>query len=82
VLPNNGIVKTFEDEAPQLDEYRFIRQSDPMLSPAATTVEGVFVAGTAAGPMDIPDSILSAGCAASEVEAYLEKYAVPVTMNA
>jgi len=42
-----------------------------LTSPARTSIEGVFVAGTAAGPMDIPDSILSAGCAASEVAAYL-----------
>jgi len=36
-----------------------------------TSIEGVFVAGTAAGPMDIPDSILSAGSAASEAAGYV-----------
>jgi heterodisulfide reductase subunit A-like polyferredoxin len=71
IQPNNGIVKAFRNEAPELDEFRFIRQADVLTSPARTTLEGVFVAGTAAGPMDIPDSILSAGCAASEVAAYL-----------
>jgi len=71
VMPENSIVKTFSDEAPEQDEFRFIRQADPLMSPARTSVEGVFVAGTAAAPMDIPDSILSAGCAASEVAAYL-----------
>jgi len=71
VRPENGIVNTFAGEAPELDEFRFIRQADPLMSPARTSVEGVFVAGTAAAPMDIPDSILSAGCAASEVAAYL-----------
>ena len=71
VRPENSILKTFTSEAPALDEFRFIRQADPLMSPARTTVDGVFVAGTAAAPMDIPDSILSAGCAASEVSAYL-----------
>jgi len=71
VRPENSIIKAFNGEAPELDEFRFIRQADPLMSPARTTVEGVFVAGTAAAPMDIPDSILSAGCAASEVAAYL-----------
>ncbi len=71
VRPENGIIKTFNGDAPELDEFRFIRQADPLMSPARTTVDGVFVAGTAAAPMDIPDSILSAGCAASEVAAYL-----------
>jgi len=71
VRPESSILKAFQGEAPELDEFRFIRQADPLMSPARTTLEGVFVAGTAAAPMDIPDSILSAGCAASEVAAYL-----------
>jgi heterodisulfide reductase subunit A-like polyferredoxin len=33
----------------------------------------VYVAGAASGPKDIPDSILSAGAAASEVAGYLSK---------
>jgi len=33
------------------------------------------VAGTASGPMDIPDSILSAGTAATEVVSYLNNQA-------
>jgi heterodisulfide reductase subunit A-like polyferredoxin len=71
VQPNNEITKAFKNAPPELDEFNFIKQVDVLTSPARTTVEGVFVAGTAAGPMDIPDSILSAGCAASEVAAYL-----------
>ena len=71
VQPENKIVRAFGKEAPLLDEFNFIRQSDIQLNPGKTTMNGVFVAGTAAGPMDIPDSILSAGAAASEVAAYL-----------
>ena len=71
VQPNNEIVKAFKNAPLELDEFSFIKQVDVLTSPARTTIEGVFVAGTAAGPMDIPDSILSAGCAASEVAAYL-----------
>jgi heterodisulfide reductase subunit A-like polyferredoxin len=71
VQPNNEIVKAFTNAPLELDEFSFIRQVDVLTSPARTTIEGVFVAGTAAGPMDIPDSILSAGCAASEVASYL-----------
>ncbi|TSA24953.1 MAG: FAD-dependent oxidoreductase [Bacteroidetes bacterium] len=72
IRPENDILRTFRGEVPELDEFRFIRQADLLMSPARTTVDGVFVAGTAAAPMDIPDSILSAGCAASEVAAYLK----------
>ena len=71
VQPNNEIVKAFKGALLEMDEFSFIKQVDVLMSPSKTTIEGVFVAGTAAGPMDIPDSILSAGCAASEVAAYL-----------
>jgi len=73
VQPNNGIAKVFKGSTLELDEFSFIRQVDVLTSPARTTIEGVFVAGTASGPMDIPDSILSAGCAASEAASYLNE---------
>jgi heterodisulfide reductase subunit A-like polyferredoxin len=71
LMPENSVLKSFNGDAPALDEFRFIKQVDLQLNPSRTTIEGVFVAGTSAAPMDIPDSILSAGAAASEVAAYL-----------
>ena len=71
VKPNNEITRAFKGETLDLDEFNFIRQVDVLTSPAKTSIDGVFVAGTAAGPMDIPDSILSAGAAASEVASYI-----------
>jgi heterodisulfide reductase subunit A len=44
----------------------------PVLSPTASERPGVFVTGTAAGPMDIVDSIVLAGAAAAQAAAYLE----------
>ncbi len=44
-------------------------------SPASTHVPGIFVAGTAAGPKDIVDSIAEAGAAAMEVSRYLYQHA-------
>lgn len=41
-------------------------------SPCVTERPGVFVSGTAAGPMDIVDSIVLAGAASAEAAAYLE----------
>lgn len=55
----------------ELDKFNFVKQADELISPALTSIPGVFVAGAASGPKDIPDSILSAGCAASEVASYL-----------
>jgi heterodisulfide reductase subunit A len=48
----------------------FVATPDPT-SPCATNVPGIFVAGTAAGPKDIVDSIAEAGAAAMEAGRYL-----------
>lgn len=69
-LPNTEATKLFEDEL-KVDQYNFVAQTDLMASPAKTSIDGVFVAGTASAPMDIPDSILSAGSASSEAISYL-----------
>ncbi len=74
VLPNNEITKVFTNQKLELDDQRFIKQIDELVSPSLTSIEGVFVAGTAAGPKDIPDSILSAGSAASEAASYINTH--------
>jgi heterodisulfide reductase subunit A-like polyferredoxin len=71
VVPNKGIPNMFKNEKLELDEFNFVKQTDELVSPAMTSIDGVFVAGAACGPKDIPDSILSAGCAATEVAGYL-----------
>lgn len=72
LLPNPEIARIFKEEKLELDEFFYIKQVEEDLSPARTSIEGVFVAGTAAGPKDIPDSILTAGAASAEVAAYIE----------
>ena len=57
----------------EIDEYGYVKQVDRLRNPARTSIDGVFVAGTASGPMDIPDSIASAGAAASESLGYLKR---------
>lgn len=71
VLPNQDASGFFSKEELKLDPYKFIYQADSLISPARTSIDGVFVAGTASGPMDIPDSILSAGSASAEAISYL-----------
>jgi len=68
-LPGN----LFADQILELDDFNYIKQTDELTHPAKTSIEGVFVAGAASGPMDIPDSILSAGAASSETAAYLRR---------
>ena len=71
VVPNKEVPQMFTNQKLELDRFNFVKQTDELISPALTSIEGVFVAGAASGPKDIPDSILSAGCAASEVAGYL-----------
>lgn len=71
VLPNTDAAGIFREEKLEFDHLNFVGQKDPLASPAETNIRGVFVAGTASGPMDIPDSILSAGAASAEAMRYL-----------
>ena len=73
ILPNLDINGIFNDTPVQLDKFNFVKQVDELISPAETSINGVFVAGTASGPKDIPDTILSAGGAASEAASYLRR---------
>jgi len=49
----------------------FIKTVQPKIAPTLTDMEGVFVAGVAAGPKDIVDTIVEAGAAAMETSKYL-----------
>ena len=49
----------------------FVKTVMPKIAPTLTDMEGVFVAGVAAGPKDIVDSIAEAGAAAMETAKYL-----------
>lgn len=71
VVSNPDNASFFTNNSLKLDPFSFICQTDMLASPARTSIEGVFVAGTASGPMDIPDSILSAGAASSEAMSYI-----------
>jgi thioredoxin reductase/ferredoxin len=73
ILPNSEMASLFKKERLELDKYNYIRQTDEMISPSKTSIEGVFVAGSASWPMDIPDSILSAGAASAESASYINR---------
>jgi heterodisulfide reductase subunit A len=55
-------------------EDKFVSIPAPNSIPAATERLGIFVSGTAGGPMDIVDSIVAAGDAAIEAAAYIEAH--------
>ena len=56
-----------------VSEDGFIQCPEPQIYPSITDAAGIFVAGVATGPKDIPDSIIEAGAAAMEASIYLRK---------
>jgi heterodisulfide reductase subunit A-like polyferredoxin len=73
IIPNPEALRLFEDASLEPDSAFFVREPEEYLSPAHTSIEGVFAAGTATGPMDIPDTILHSGAAAAQAAAYVER---------
>ena len=47
----------------ELDNLGFFKEKDPLRSPLATNVEGIYVCGGATGPIDISESVVQASAA-------------------
>ena len=67
MLPNPGLRELADKMGILIDESGFIAESHPKLHPLETLVPGIYVAGTAQGPKDIPDSVAQASGAAAKV---------------
>jgi len=57
-----------------IDSDGFVFVPSPNSTPSETNRPGIFVTGTAGGPMDIVDSIITAGNAAIDAAAYIEAH--------
>jgi heterodisulfide reductase subunit A len=57
----------------EADDDGFFRIREVTTRPANSSRDGIFVAGVATGPKDIPDSIVEAGAAAMEAAMYLDR---------
>ena len=73
MVPNPDALRLFAGDGIEAAETLFVRETDPLVNPSRTSVDGVFAAGTATGPMDIPDSILHAGAAAAQAASFIER---------
>jgi heterodisulfide reductase subunit A-like polyferredoxin len=73
VQPNPEAARLFQDGSLALDDYHYVGEADEDLDPGRTNLPGVFVAGSASGVKDIPDSILHAGAAVAQAAAHIEK---------
>jgi len=57
----------------------FFAEAHPKLRPVETNTEGVFLAGVAQGPKDVPDTVAHAGAAASMALSLLDKGEVTIS---
>ena len=56
----------------------FFLERHPKLDPTSTTTEGVFIAGCAQGPKDIPDTVAQASAAAARILSVISKGEVEI----
>jgi len=56
----------------------FFLERHPKLDPVATMTDGIFIAGCAQGPKDIPDTVAQASAAAAEVLAMISRGRVEI----
>ena len=76
VVLSVGLLPAYNPEAVYgipVEEDGFVAIPAPNFSPCSTNRPGIFATGTAAGPMDIVDSIVMAGAAAAEAVAYIHE---------
>ena len=71
LLPHTEISKLFKNKKLELNEYGWVKKINECKDSSMTSIPGVFVAGCACGPKDIPDSIVEAESAAANCISYL-----------
>ncbi len=72
--PNLGGLKLFPKGAPALDAFSYIEEPDEELEPGKTSLEGVFVIGSATAVRDIPDTIVHSEATAAQIAGYLQHH--------
>ncbi len=80
--PNLGALKLFPQGAPTQDQFSYIEEPDEELDPGKTSLEGVFVIGSATAVRDIPDTIVHSEATAAQVAGYLTQLKAKSTVTA
>jgi heterodisulfide reductase subunit A len=66
-VPNEGAKELAKKLRASTDEYGWFTEAHPKLRPLETMTAGIYLAGTAQGPKDIPETVSQASGAASKV---------------
>jgi len=67
LAPSRGAQELARTLGVELDELGFFKQEHGRIAPVSTAIDGVYVAGCATGPADIPSSMASGAAAAGQV---------------
>ncbi len=78
LVPTEGYRELAQTLKLSLSSDRFFLEAHPKLRPVDTNIDGVYLAGCAQGPKDIPDTVAQAKGAASSAIALLNKGKVKV----
>ncbi len=73
LVPSRGTLRIAELLKLPRSADGFIKEAHPKFRPVDTPVEGIFVAGTAQGPKDIPDTVAQASAAAARAMAIMNR---------
>jgi heterodisulfide reductase subunit A len=76
MVPPEGAKKLAQTVNTQLGPEGFFTEAHPKLRPVETNTGGLYLAGTAQGPKDIPDTVAQAGAAAAKVIGLLCKQSI------
>ena len=71
--PSDGVVELAQTLNISYDTNRFLVEAHPKLRPVETQTSGIFLAGVAVGPRDIPDCVAQGGAAAVKVVGVLSQ---------
>ena len=71
--PSRGTAEIAKTLKIGLDKDGFLAESHPKLKPVESVTAGIYLAGAAQGPKDIPETVAQASAAASKVIALLSK---------
>ena len=78
LLPNQEAFGLFPAGALQKDSYDYVREQNEEIEPGKTTMDGVFVVGSATAVRDIPDTIVHSEAASAQIASYLRRKGVKV----
>ena len=64
LMPNEDAAKLFQTLHISYDSKNYLLQAHPKLRPVETAMDGIFIAGCAVAPTDVPESVAQGGAAA------------------